>query len=98
MKVETHTIKNEVFLSDDRKNRYLLQRTWGSENQAIVTVIILKPVSVSGVENDLPAMLIQNHVVEMGYQGYLVTNLVSGIDPTKKLSENYSIGKQKMNC
>ena len=49
MKVETHTIKNEVFLSDDRQNRYLLQRTWGSENQAIVAVITLKPVSVSGV-------------------------------------------------
>ncbi|MGX4687008.1 DUF1643 domain-containing protein [Vagococcus sp. JNUCC 83] len=87
MKVETHTIKNEVFLSDDRQNRYLLQRTWGSENQAIVAVITLKPVSVSGVENDLTTMLIQNHVVEMGYQGYLVANLVSGIDSSKKLSE-----------
>ena len=87
MKVETHTIKNEVFLSDNRKNRYLIQRTWGSENQGIVAVITLKPVSVSGVENDLTAMLIQNHVVEMGYQVYLVTNLVSGINPTRKLSE-----------
>ncbi|WP_158563522.1 MULTISPECIES: hypothetical protein [Vagococcus] len=47
MKVETHTIKNEVFLNDDRKNRYLLQRTWGSKNQAIVALITLKSVSVS---------------------------------------------------
>ncbi|UQF70231.1 DUF1643 domain-containing protein [Vagococcus lutrae] len=87
MKVETHVIKNEVFLSDDHSHRYLLQRTWGADNQAIVAVITLKPVSASGLENDLTTMLIQNHVVDMGYKGYLVVNLVSGVDPTKKLSE-----------
>ena len=75
MKVETHTIKNEVFLSDDRKNHYLLQRECGSENQAIIAVNTSKLVSVSGVAT----MLVQNHVVEMGYQGYLVANFVSSM-------------------
>ncbi|WP_158559454.1 hypothetical protein [Melissococcus sp. OM08-11BH] len=58
MKVGTHTIKNEVFLSDDHNHRYLLQRTWGVDNQAIVVVITLKPASVGGIENDLTTMLI----------------------------------------
>ena len=87
MKVDTHVVKSEVFLNDERTHRYLLKRTWGSDNQAIVAIITLKPVSTSGLENDLTTMLIQNHVVDMGYKGYLVVNLVSGVDTTKKLSE-----------
>lgn len=87
MKVDTHVVESEVFLNDERTHRYLLKRTWGSDNQAIVAIITLKPVSTSGLENDLTTMLIQNHVVDMGYKGYLVVNLVSGVDTTKKLSE-----------
>lgn len=42
---------------------------------------------MSGLENDLTTMLIQNHVVDMSYKGYLIVNLVSGVDQTKKFSE-----------
>ncbi|MDT2782351.1 DUF1643 domain-containing protein [Vagococcus fluvialis] len=90
MKVETETIKNEVFTNEEGTNRYLLQRRWGESNTAIVAVITLKPVSVNPLHNDLTTMLIQNHVADMGYKGFIALNLVSGISMSNKVSETLS--------
>lgn len=90
MIVETETIKNEVFMNEEGTHRYLLQRTWGEPNTAIVAVITLKPGSASPLHNDLTTMLIQNHVADMGYKGFAAINLVSGISSSNKVSEKLS--------
>ena len=90
MKVETETIKNEIFTNDEETHRYLLQRRWGEPNTAIVAVITLKPGSASPLHNDLTTMLIQNHVAEMGYKGFVAINLVSGISSSNKVTESLS--------
>lgn len=81
MKVETETIKNEVFMNEEGTHRYLLQRKWGEPNTAIVAVITLKPGSTSPLHNDLTTILIQNHVA---------INLVSGISLSNKVTEKLS--------
>lgn len=90
MIVETETIKNEVFMDEEGAHRYLLQRTWGEPNAAIVAVITLKPGSASPLHNDLTTMLIQNHVADMGYKGFVAINLVSGISRSNKVAEKLS--------
>lgn len=90
MIVETETIKNEVFMDEEGAHRYLLQRTWGEPNAAIVAVITLKPGSANPLHNDLTTMLIQNHVTDMGYKGFVAINLVSGISRSNKVAEKLS--------
>ncbi|MGF2146347.1 DUF1643 domain-containing protein [Vagococcus fluvialis] len=90
MKVETETIKNEIFMNEEGTHRYLLQRRWGESNTAIVAIITLKPVSVNPLHNDLTTMLIQNHVADMGYKGFVALNIVSGISTSNKVSEKLS--------
>lgn len=87
MIVETETIKNEVFMNEEGTHRYLLQRTWGKPNAAIVAVITLKPGMADVLHNDLTTMLIQNHVADMGYQGFVALNLVSGISSSNQVSQ-----------
>lgn len=90
MIVEAKTIKNEVFMNESGTNRYLLQRTWGEPNTAIAAIITLKPGSANPLSNDLTTMLIQNHVADLGYQGFVAVNLVSGISDTNQVSEKLS--------
>jgi hypothetical protein len=90
MKVETETIKNEIFMNEERTHRYLLQRKWGEPNTAIVAVITLKPGSASPLHNDLTTMLIQNHVADMGYKGFVAIYLLSGISSSNKVTEKLS--------
>lgn len=90
MKVETETIKTEVFMNEEGTHRYLLQKKWGAPNMAIAAVITLKPVSVNPLHNDLTTMLIQNHVADMGYKGFIALNLVSGISMSNQVNEQLS--------
>lgn len=88
MKVETATVKNEIFMNEEGTHRYLLQRHWGKPNTAIVAIITLRPVSIEPLHQDLTLMLIQNHVADMGYSGFVSLNLVSEINQTNKKDED----------
>lgn len=53
-------------------------------------MITLKLGSADPLHNDLTTMLIQNHVADMGYKGFVAINLVSGISTSNKVTENLS--------
>lgn len=86
MNVEKTTIQSECFTNEEGTNRYYLSKNWGTKNQAIIAIITLKPASNNTLESDLTTMLIQNHVAQMGYHGFIALNLVSGIEGGNKVS------------
>ena len=95
-KILTSNIQIEIFMSDDKKERYILKKIWDIE-KPIVTIITLYPSTSDLIINDSTTTFITNNVFKCGFGGFYSVNLYSKISTGKrefgkqdtKVNDNY---------
>ena len=84
----TSNIQIEIFMSDDKKERYILKKIWDIE-KPIATIITLYPSTSDLIINDSTTTFITNNVFKCGFGGFYSVNLYSKIS-----TGNREFGKQ----
>lgn len=74
----TSNIQIEIFMSDDKKERYILKKVWNTE-KPIATIITLYPSTSDLIINDSTTTFITNNVFKCGFGGFYSVNLYSKI-------------------
>ena len=95
-KILTSNIQIEIFMSDDKKERYILKKIWDIE-KPIATIITLYPSTSDLIINDSTTTFITNNVFKCGFGGCYSVNLYSKISTGKrefgkqdtKVNDNY---------
>ena len=83
----TSNIQIEIFMSDDKKERYILKKVWNTE-KPIATIITLYPSTSDLIINDSTTTFITNNVYKNGYGGFYSVNLYSKILTGNRRFEN----------
>ncbi|WP_314991178.1 DUF1643 domain-containing protein [uncultured Gemella sp.] len=95
-KILTSNIQIEIFMSDDKKERYILKKIWDIE-KPIATIITLYPSTSDLIINDSTTTFITNNVFKCDFGGFYSVNLYSKISTGKrefgkqdtKVNDNY---------
>lgn len=84
------TIKSEAWTNERNTHRYVLRREWleGIEDKKgdLAAVITIRPSSTSPYTEDLTMMLIEKHVRQLGFSGFIAVNLFSSIEAKDRAS------------
>lgn len=79
MKNIVTTLTTEAIFSDDGKNRYLLKKTWNSEEPNLA-IVMLAPSEASGIVLDLTTQLVLNNTATLGFGSVSIVNLSPAVD------------------